>query len=309
VPIGKPISNTLVYLLDQALQPVPIGIRGELYAGGDGVARGYLKRTELTSERFISDPFSDKAGARLYRTGDLARYRDNGEIEFLGRKDNQVKIRGFRVELGEIEAAIKEHPLANDCAVMVREDQPGEKRLVAYVVLSKGVSATSDTINDLRSGLRHRLPEYLVPALFVLLNELPLSSNGKVDRNRLPVPDVRSDLESVYVAPQTEVERTIADIWQATLRIEKVGRNDNFFELGGHSLDVTQVHSRLTQTISQDLMIVDLFKYPTIESLARHLSKRQAESPSLNGVRSRAEKQKQIMTRRGESARQRRNGK
>jgi len=306
VPIGRPIANTRVYLLDQAMQPVPIGVPGELYAGGDGVARGYLNRDELTAERFISDPFV--AGSRLYKTGDLARYLNDGAIEFLGRKDNQVKIRGFRVELGEIEAAIKEHPLANDCAVVVREDEPGEKRLVAYVVPNKGIPTTSDTVSDLRSSLRERLPEYLVPAQFVLLTELPLSPNGKVDRNRLPAPDVRSDLETVYVAPQTEVERTIAAIWQATLRIEKVGRHDNFFELGGHSLDVTQVHSKLSKTINKDLMIVDLFKYPTIESLARHLSKRQSDKPSLNGVRSRAEKQKQVMTRRGESVRQRRNG-
>jgi aspartate racemase len=308
VPIGKPIANTQVYLLDQALQPVPIGVRGELYAGGDGVARGYLNRDDLTAERFSSDPFRAGDGSRLYQTGDLARYLNDGSIEFLGRKDNQVKIRGFRVELGEIEAAIKEHPLANDCAAVVREDQPGEKRLVAYVVPNRGVATTTETISDLRSGLRQRLPDYLVPAQFVLLTHLPLSANGKVDRSRLPAPDMRSDLDPVYVAPQTEVEHTIAAIWQATLKVEKVGRHDNFFELGGHSLDVTQVHSKLTKTMNKDLMIVDLFKYPTIESLARHLSKQQSDKPSLTGVRNRAEKQKQVMTRRGESVRQRRNG-
>jgi aspartate racemase len=306
VPIGKPISNTHVYLLDQKLQPVPIGIRGELFAGGDGVARAYLKREELTSERFLADPFNDKPGARMYRTGDLARYRDNGDIEFLGRKDNQVKIRGFRVELGEIEAAIKEHPLATDCAVVVREDQPGEKRLVAYVVPAKGVSATSETIKDLRSGLRHRLPDYLVPALFVLLSELPLSSNGKVDRNRLPVPDVHSDLESVYVAPQTEVERAIADIWQATLGIQKVSRNDNFFELGGDSLDATRVHTKLSNSLNRELTITDLFQYPTVRSLARYIGQKSDGETTLNKVRERAHSQKQVLNQRAQALRERR---
>ncbi|MEH2023712.1 non-ribosomal peptide synthetase [Nostoc sp.] len=264
--IGRPIPDLQVYLLDRYQQPVAIGVKGEMYVGGAGVTRGYLNRPELTTERFISHPFSSKPNARLYKSGDLARYLPNGDIEYLGRIDEQVKIRGFRIELGEIEALISQHLAVRETVVVVSESQ----RIVAYLV-----PQTEQTlvISELRSFLESKLPSYMIPAAFVLLEALPLTPNGKVDRKALREPDsARPELETVYQPPQTEVEKTIADIWQKVLQVEDVGIHDNFFELGGHSLLLVQVNSKLREVFQKDLSVLDLFRYPTINSLASYLN-------------------------------------
>jgi acyl-coenzyme A synthetase/AMP-(fatty) acid ligase/aryl carrier-like protein len=228
--IGRPIANTRVYLLDGNGQPVPQGVVGELYIGGDGVARGYLNREELTAERFLPDPFAGEPSARMYRTGDLARYLPDGNIEFLGRNDFQVKIRGYRIELGEIESALTRHPAVREAVVLAREDSPGEKRLVAYVVGKAEAPAAA----ELKDRLNRTLPPYMVPAAFVMLEQLPLTPNGKVDRKALPAPEYAGS--EVYVAPRTTTEELLAGIWAEVLKVERVGVHDNFFELGGHSL-------------------------------------------------------------------------
>jgi len=265
VPIGRPITNTQVYLLDAHLQPVPVGVSGELYIGGVGLARGYLNRPELTAERFIPNPFSDEPGARLYRTGDLARYLPDGNIEFLGRIDHQVKVRGFRIELGEIEAVLRQHPHLQAAVVLAREDTPGDKRLVAYVVPRE---EPAPTISELRRFLKETLPEYMVPSAFVYLDALPLTPNGKVDRRALPAPDqTRPELESAYVAPRTREEKILADIWAQVLGVEQVGVHDNFFELGGDSILSIQVIARANQAGLQ-LTPRQLFQAPTVAGLA-----------------------------------------
>jgi amino acid adenylation domain-containing protein len=266
ISIGRPIANTEVYLLDSHLSPVPIGISSELYIGGDGLARGYLNRPELTAEKFIPHPFSHEPGARLYKTGDLARYRPDGNIEFLGRTDHQVKIRGFRIELAEVEAVLSQHPAVRETVVVAREDIRGEKKLAAYVVPNQeSISTTS----NLRSFLKQKLPEYMVPSSFVTLDALPLMPNGKVDRRALPAPDQsRPELIS-FVAPRTPVEELLAKIWSGVLKVEKVGVHDNFFELGGHSLLATQVISRVHDTFHLNLPLQSLFENPTIDGLAR----------------------------------------
>jgi len=266
VPIGRPIANAQIYLLDSHLQPAPVGVPGELHIGGAGVARGYLNRPELTAERFIPDPFSDEPGARLYKTGDLARYQPDGNIEFLGRIDYQVKVRGFRIELGEIEAVLGQHPAVQAAVVLAREDEPGEKRLVAYVV-PEGEAAPS--VSELRSFLKEKLPEYMVPSAFVTLDTLPLTPTGKVDRRALPAPDrARPELEAVYVAPRTRQEEILADIWAQVLGVERVGVHDTFFELGGDSILSIQVIARANQAGLQ-LSPKQIFQYPTIEGLAK----------------------------------------
>jgi amino acid adenylation domain-containing protein len=266
VPIGRPIANTQIYLLDRHLQPVPIGVPGELYIGGDGLARGYLNRPDLTSERFIPNPFSDKPGARLYKSGDLARYLPNGEIEYLGRIDHQVKVRGFRIELGEIEAVLSQHPGVRENVVLVREDERGNKRLVVYVVHQP---EQAFTITELRRFLEDKLPEYMVPAVVVQLEALPLTPNGKVDRRALPAPDTaRPELEKPFVAPRTEVEEQLAGIWSDVLGLEQIGVRDNFFELGGHSLLATQVVSRVREVFGMELPLRRLFESPTVAGLA-----------------------------------------
>ncbi|MGD1913648.1 MAG: phosphopantetheine-binding protein, partial [Rivularia sp. (in: cyanobacteria)] len=279
IPIGKPISNTQIYILDKYGSLLPQGVTGELYVGGDGLAQGYLNQPELTQEKFIPNPFTkdnDKtktAGeARLYRTGDLARWLPDGNIEFIGRIDHQVKIRGFRIELGEIEAVVNQHPAVREVVVLVREDSLDFQRIVAYVVAQKEQTLT---ITELREFLESKLPNYMIPNTLLTLEALPLTPNGKVDRKALPIPDqVRPELEAVYLPPQTEIEKTIANILQEVLRIEEVGIHDNFFELGGHSLLLVQVHSRL-QKIFEQLSLVDIFQYPTINYLAKHLTKLQ----------------------------------
>jgi acyl-coenzyme A synthetase/AMP-(fatty) acid ligase/acyl carrier protein len=268
--IGRPIPDLQVYLLDQYLQPVPIGIKGEMYIGGAGVTRGYLNRPELTAQRFISHSFDNQPNTRLYKSGDLARYLPNGDIEYLGRIDDQVKIRGFRIELGEIEAFISLHPAVQETVVVVSSQQVGDQRLIAYVVPQ---ADSTLVISELRKFLESKLPSYMIPATFVQMESLPLTSNGKVDRKALKAPETaRPELEGVFQPPQTEIEKTIADIWQKLLQLEEVGIYDNFFELGGHSLLLVQVYSKLREVFKKDLSVIDLFRYPTINSLANYFN-------------------------------------
>jgi amino acid adenylation domain-containing protein len=281
VPIGKPIANTQVYVLDGNLQLVPVGVVGELYIGGAGLARGYLQRPELTAERFIPHPFSKEPGARLYRTGDLVRYRPDGAIEFLGRKDRQVKIRGFRVEVGEIESILNRHPEVREAIVLAREMLSGEKRLVAYVVPHQ---QPEPAIQNLRSFLKERLPEYMMPATFVVLDALPLTPNGKVDYQVLPEPEWSgSEHEDAYVAPRTPLEEKLAAIWAELFKLALVGVNDNFFELGGHSLLAMQVATRVRNTLGFNLPLRMLFEAPTIARLAEALERYKA-TPGQSGA-------------------------
>src|SRR6266511_2881614 len=267
VPIGRPIANTQIYLLDGKGQPVPLGAVGEIYIGGVGVARGYLNHPELTAERFLADGFSPEGGARMYKTGDLGRYLPDGNIEFLGRNDDQVKIRGFRIELGEIEARLGEHPLVHQAVVVAREEEAGgEKRLVAYVVPA-GEAEDGELEGTLRGHLATRLPEYMVPAAYVRLEQLPLTPNGKLDRKALPAPEQDAYVRGWYEAPVGEVEETLARLWQELLGVERVGRHDNFFELGGHSLVAVQLIERLRRFDLQ-LEIRTLFLTPVLRELA-----------------------------------------
>jgi acyl-coenzyme A synthetase/AMP-(fatty) acid ligase/acyl carrier protein len=265
IPIGRPIANTQLYILDSRMQPVPVGVTGELFIGGDGVARGYVKRPKLTAERFVKDPFCGEPDARIYRTGDLVRYRPDGNIEFLGRIDHQVKVRGHRIELGEIESVLGRHPAVREAVVTVREDVPGDKRLVAYVVPNRQLPLG---IGELRSLLKDKLPDYMVPAAFVELEALPLTPNNKVDRRNLPPPPGERQAEDLYIAPQNELERIIAGIWQDLLQVDRVGVDDNFFELGGHSLLATQVMARVRKVLRVDLPLRTLFDTPTVARLA-----------------------------------------
>jgi len=277
VPIGRPIANTAIHVVDPQLRPMPPGSLGELVIGGAGVARGYLGRPELTAERFVPDPFAAAPGSRLYRTGDLARFRADGTLEFHGRIDQQVKIRGHRIEPGEVEAALRAHPGVRECAVVAR---PGadETRLVAYLVPADGALLAA---GDLRSFLLGRLPEPLIPSAFVSLQRLPLTPNGKLDRRALPAPDAgRLGTGAAWVAPRSGLERTIAGVWQEVLHVERVGVQDNFFELGGTSLGVAQVHSRLREALGSDLSLVELFRHPTVGALARHLAAAQESGGS-----------------------------
>jgi amino acid adenylation domain-containing protein len=270
VPIGRPIANTQIYILDSHSQPVPIGVPGELHIGGVGIARGYLNRPELTSEKFISDPFSNEPQARIYKTGDLARYLPDGNIEYLGRVDHQVKIRGFRIELGEIESVLSRHPSVKEAVVLAREDTPGEKHLVAYVVPLRELTPTA---NDLRGFLHQNLPEYMVPSAFVLLESLPLSPNGKVDRNALPPHDPSASIvQETFIPPRTRTEKTLAAVWAEILKVEYIGIHDQFFDLGGHSLLLAQVHRKLRGRFDRELSLVDLFEYPTIAALAQYIN-------------------------------------
>jgi len=266
VPLGRPIDNTQTYILDAHLQPVPIGVPGEIYISGDGLARGYLKHPDLTAEKFLPNPFSKQAGTCLYRTSDIARYLPDGNIEFLGRIDNQVKIRGYRIELGEIESVLSQHPSVREVVVLAREDNPGDRRLVAYVVTNREQPCTT---SEMRNFLKQKLPEYMVPSTFVLLEAMPLTSNRKVDRRALPLPDQsRPELEKAFVASRTPVEQILADIWREVLKQERVGIHDNFFDLGGHSLLATQVMSRIRDAFQTDIPLRALFEKPTIEELA-----------------------------------------
>ncbi|PLZ94164.1 non-ribosomal peptide synthetase [Fischerella muscicola CCMEE 5323] len=372
VPIGRPIANTQIYILDRHLQPVPIGVPGELHIGGVGLARGYLNRPELTEEKFIPNPlthfelpildyklgdcsknpedcdrtqFSNPKSVlessevpsgtlrvdakrllvrvrrkpphpygkplrvyrlsaksqnlkfnRLYKTGDLARYRPDGNIEFLGRIDHQVKIRGFRIELGEIEAVLGQHPQVREVVVIATEDRLSERRLVAYVVPNQD---HPPSIDELRDRLREKLPEYMVPSAFVILDTLPLTPNGKVDRRALPVPDsLRPELASTYQPPQSQIEQEIAKVWQTVLHLEKVGVNDNFFDLGGNSLLMVQVTNKLQAVFQRNFSVVTMFQHPTISSLAQYLSQQPEDLPAFGSMRDRAQKQMEVLNQR-----------
>ncbi|MBW4677593.1 MAG: amino acid adenylation domain-containing protein, partial [Desmonostoc geniculatum HA4340-LM1] len=287
-PIGRPIHNTQTYLLDQNLQPVPVGVPGMLYMGGVGLARGYFNQAELTADKFIPNPYANQPGERLYKTGDLARYLPNGEIEYIGRIDNQVKIRGFRIELGEIEAIISQYPAVRETVIVVSGESVDSQRIVAYIVPQ---TEQTLTIPELRGFLESKLPSYMVPAAFVTLEALPLTPNGKIDRKALSVPDkIRPELEVVYQPPQTEIEKTIANIWQEVLSVENVGIYDNFFELGGHSLLLVQVHSKLQKIFQKDLLLVEMFQHPTVSHLARYFSQESTEETYFVSHRSESRK-------------------
>ncbi len=294
-PIGRPIANTEIYLLDPHLRPVPVGMPGELFIGGVQVADGYLNRPELTAKRFVRDPFSGREGGRLYRTGDLGRFLPNGDIAFLGRKDFQVKVRGYRIELGEIEAVLGRHPAVREAAVTMREDAPGDRRLAAYLV----PHAAPPPAEELRRFLGETLPEYMIPSHFVTLDAMPHTPNGKVDRRALPAPEGRPVLETAYAEPRAGVEETIAAVWREVLRLERVGRRDNFFTLGGDSLMLVEVHARLRERF-EALSIVDLFEYPTIDALARFLREEETPGAGAERARARASRQKEALRRRTE---------
>ncbi|MEH1861785.1 MAG: amino acid adenylation domain-containing protein [Nostoc sp.] len=281
LPIGRPIANTQTYILDEKLQPVPINVSGELYIGGACLARGYLNRPELTAQKFIPNPFSHEPGSRLYKTGDLARYLPDGNIEFLGRIDHQVKIRGFRIELGEIEAVLRQHPAVQSTVVVLREDLPHQKQLVAYVVCHRDYEekVTQKLIPDIRRFLQERLPDYMVPSAFVLLDALPLTPNGKVARLTLPAPDTtRPDLEENFVAPRTQIEKVLAEVWSEALGLEQIGIYDKFLELGGHSLLAIQIINRLREILNVELPVSSLFLSPTIAEQAKRIEAGNVES-------------------------------
>ena len=267
VPIGRPISNVQIYVLDRFCQPVPTGVTGEIHIAGVAVGRGYLNRPQLSEERFVPNPFSADAQARMYRTGDLGRWRADGVLEYLGRNDQQVKLRGFRIELGEIESRLLSHPAVKEAAVIAREDSPGEKRVVAYLVARDRRDWNADSV---RAHLKAALPEYMVPSAFVLLEGLPLSPNGKLDRQRLSALQEPAYVHREYEAPQDEIEEALARIWQALLRVARVGRRDNFFELGGHSLLVPQMMERL-RSLGLSAEIQRVFASPTLKDLASSL--------------------------------------
>jgi amino acid adenylation domain-containing protein len=287
ISIGRPVSNTQLYLLDKHLRPAPVGVAGEIFIGGDGLARGYLKRPALTAERFVPNPFGAAAGARLYRTGDVGRYMADGRVEYLGRLDEQVKVRGYRVELGEIEAALRQHAGVGECVVVAREDEAGDKRLTAYVAAGR---QARPTVNELRGHLRGRLPEYMMPGAFVMLDALPLMHNGKVDRRALPAPhEVEPESGHGFVAPRTPTEEMLSSIFASVLKVGRVGAYDNFFELGGHSLLATRLISRIREEFRTELPLRSLFDHPTVAELSRSVEAairagRGTESPPIAAV-------------------------
>ena len=268
IPIGRPIANTSIYILDSHLQPVPIGVAGEVYIGGDGLAWGYLNCPELTAEKFVSNPFRNEPGARLYKTGDLARYRSDGNIEFLGRIDNQVKLRGYRVELEEIEAALDHHPAVKDNVVVMQDSVSGDKRLVAYIVPQRNDMPAS---GELRSYLKAKLPSYMVPSAFVTLEAFPLTTNGKLDYDALPPSRSRDAQEDVeYVAPRDETERVLCRVWSEVLGVNRIGLDEDFFAIGGHSLLAAKLFARLDEAFGRSLPLGVLFSAPTVRLLAEH---------------------------------------
>ncbi|MCP4937461.1 MAG: amino acid adenylation domain-containing protein, partial [bacterium] len=267
VPIGRPIANTQLHLLDGQMQSVPIGVPGELYIAGDGLARGYYGRSNLTADRFIPDPFSQTPGKRMYKTGDQARYLPDGNIEFLGRNDHQVKVRGFRIELGEIEVILNQYPSVAQVVLTTHEDASGSSALVAYIIAENQTDLPP--INDLRDHLGQALPDYMIPSAFIFLETYPLTPNGKIDRKALPVPgrDQLADEQS-FVAPSTDFEEVLAEVWEEVLHLDPIGIHDNFFDLGGHSLLATQVISRIRDRFEIDIPVRTLFEAPTIAHLA-----------------------------------------
>jgi amino acid adenylation domain-containing protein len=305
-PIGRPVAGSRVYLVDRGFRPVPAGVPGEICLGGAGLARGYVGRPELTAERFVPDPFSGEAGGRLYRTGDLARWRSDRQLAFLGRADRQVKIRGFRIEPGEIEARLAHHPAVREAAVAAPVgNDAGERRLVAWVAPAAGVEVAPQ---ELRAFLRETLPEYMVPTEWVALAALPLTPNGKVDRRALPAPGSPSAASTAQVPPRTELERDLAEIWREVLGVESVGVHDNFFDRGGHSLLLVRVLGALRARFGSGVPLVDLFRFPTVASLAEHLGRQRAEVPTYAHTQDRARKRQEAadLHRREAAERQRR---
>ena len=265
--IGRPIANTQIYILDRHLQPVPIGVPGELHIGGEGLSRGYLNRTDLTAEKFILNPFSDEPGSRLYKTGDLVRYLPDGNIEFLGRLDHQVKIRGFRIELGAIEAVLGQHFAIRETVVIATEDYIGDKCLVAYIIPQSDRVLTA---SEVRRFLKEKLPKYMVPSAFIMLDAIPLTPNGKIDRRALPAPDwEQRDLEEIFVAPRTPIEEALADIWSQILGVKQIGVKDNFFDLGGHSLLAVRLVAEIEKAVNIKVPLAALFQFTTVEQMAR----------------------------------------
>jgi aryl carrier-like protein len=276
VRIGRPIANTRVYVLDREWQPVPVGVMGELCVGGEGVARGYWQQPGLTAEQFVPDPYAGEEGKRMYRTGDLGRFHADGTIEYLGRKDHQVKVHGNRIEIGEIETVLGECAGVGKCAVVAREEQDGEKQLVAYVE-GKGEAELSGEL--LQSFLQSRLPGYMMPGAYVVLERMPLTPNGKLDRQSLPAPSGTGvEEKQEYVGPRTAVEERLCGIWQQVLGAERVGIHENFFRIGGHSLRAAQVVSRMRESFHVELPLRRMFEAPTIAQLA-HLIQQALQTP------------------------------
>ncbi|HTK11264.1 MAG TPA: amino acid adenylation domain-containing protein, partial [Ktedonobacteraceae bacterium] len=271
IPIGRPIANTQLYVLDPFLQPVPPEVAGELYIGGAGLARGYFQQADLSAERFVPHPFSHQPGARLYRTGDLASYQQDGTLTFLGRIDQQVKLRGYRIELGEIENVLARHALVQDTVVLLREDHPGDKRLVAYVVPAREIANLGQFTGILQQYMRERLPEYMLPVAFVLLEQLPLTANGKIDRQSLPEPEERRSTQQNFVATRSPIQQQLGVLWEEVLKIDTVGIHDNFFALGGHSLLLTQLATRIRKTFQLDLPLPTLFQAATLAHMTEAL--------------------------------------
>jgi amino acid adenylation domain-containing protein len=292
-PIGRPLPHLRACILDHLGQPVPFGIPGVLYIGGTGLARGYLGSSDLTADRFVPDSVFAVAGERLYRSGDRVRLAQNGELEFLGRSDHQLKIRGFRVESGEIEAVLQGHPAVQNAVVVGCTDRPGDTRLVAYVVFASGWRLSVD---EMRAWLADRLPEFMIPAEFVVLDALPRTAGGKPDRRALPAPrGDRPELEREYVAPHTPLEETIASVWADVLRMKRVGVHDNFFSLGGNSLLLAQLHEKLQDGVAPGLPMVSLFKYPTVRTFAEHLQSASGPPTSLQHGLARAGARRRAM--------------
>jgi amino acid adenylation domain-containing protein len=280
--IGRPIANTEVYVLDERREAVGIGVAGELYIGGVGLARGYMRRADLTAERFSPHPFSKQPGARLYRTGDVVRWRGNGKLDFIGRVDEQVKVRGYRIELGEIEAVLRRHARVRECVVIAQADEIRDRRLVAYIV-SRDEEVVSTS--EMRRHLAECLPEYMIPSIFVPLESLPLTPNGKVDKQALPGPEHnRPELTDSYQAPRSPIEEVLCGIWGEVLRVEQVGIHDDFFELGGHSLLATQVVSRIREVLQVEVPLRSLFESRTLANMAETILQNPAERDRVERV-------------------------
>ncbi len=302
VPLGRPLANQAVYILDRRQQPLPVGVPGELVIGGLGVVRGYLHRPELTAERFLPHPFQGAAGGRVYRTGDLARQREDGMVEFLGRLDHQVKVRGYRIELGEIEAGLLANPAVSEAVVVAREDSPGDLRLVGYLVAAPGQVIDQAVLRD---QLRDKMPDFMVPAHLVVLSALPQTPNGKIDRKALPAPDsgtATTTNSQVFVEPEGGLEEAIAAIWRDVLKLPQVGTRDNFFDLGGHSILAVQAHRRLKQELQRELTITDIFRFPTIHSLCAYLNKGGEDDEAAQSGKARAQGRRNAMQQRRRAA-------
>jgi acyl carrier protein len=296
IPVGRGIQDVQLLILNESHRCAGIGEVGEIYVRTPHLTKGYIGDDALTNKRYLVNPFTHLPIDRLYKTGDRGRYLPDGNVEFLGRADDQVKIRGYRVEIAEIQVLLQHHPAIKDAAVLVLEEEAGDSRLVAYVV-PDGHEAMD--VSELRTYVKQRLPDYMVPSSFIPLDALPLTPNGKVDRRALPKPDgARPDVGISYVAPQTELEQTLAKIWQQVLHLDRVGAQDNFFDLGGHSLLLVEVQNKAQEALERDVSLIDLFQYPTISSLAKYLSQQHAEGPTFQDVQDRVRNRREVRSRR-----------